>query len=660
MSTSSIDLTSSVLDVGTIVDSLIYVDGAPMRLIQNQVTALQNKASAYQSLNTKLSALSDKVNSLLFGDTNAPFVQPTSFSDRLSSSIFSQCAVTSSDDSLIAATASSANATGSYSITVSSLARANTEASSGFADTTTTQTGTGTLTITTGSNAPVSVTIDSSNNTLRGVCEAINNSRAGVTATIINDGSATPYKLLITANDTGTANSFTISDGLSGGQALGFSQTQGATDAQFLVNGVSITKSSNTISDVISGVTFTLKDETASPVTLRVDRDADSIVKAINEFITAYNAVNTYINSQFAYNASTKTAGLLSGDATLRHIQSKLQSQFTQTISNSFTDYTTLGQVGLDFNRDGSLSLNESDFRAALSDDFSSVAALFLGEGPPPGGTSVTDSRVTYGGKTSATQPGTYDILISTLAQQASATGNQTVTALASNETLTITNGTATAVVSLLQNDTITDVLSKINNELSAQGIAATAVNDGTDRIRIATANYGSSESFTIVSDVSDTPGSTGFGTSPVVATGVDIAGTINGHAAVGNGLTLTGAAGQPEEGLALTIAQTTTGSYGSITVAPAMGTGETSSALMSLFSALDGLTDPLSGPIHNATDGLNKSIDQLNNEIDAYQTRLDKEKEMLTQLYNQADEALRLMKVTQASLASQLSSLPS
>jgi flagellar hook-associated protein 2 len=658
MSTSSVNLTSSMLDVGSIVDGLINVDSAPMRNIQSKVTTLQSKVSAYQSLNTKLSALSDKVNTLLFGATEAPIVQPYSFSDRLSKSVFAKCGVTSSDANAISADASNANSAGDYSITVSSLAQAKTMASAGFSDTAATTTGTGTLTITTGSNNPVIVTINSSNSTLKGVRDAINNANAGVTATIINDGSSAPYKLLITADDTGTASSFTLTDSLSGGQALSLAQTQAATDAQFVVNGVSITKSSNTISDVISGVTFTLKDLTDSPVTLNVGKDVDSIVTALNEFITAYNTVNSFITGQFTYNTSTKSAGLLSGDATLRRIQSNLQSQFTQSVSNRYTDYNIVGQVGLEFSRDGSLSLDEAKLRSALSDNYAAVAALFLGDGTPAGGVTAADSRVTYNGKTPATQPGTYSVLIDSLAQQATATGNQTITSLSDDETLTITDGSATAIVSLLQNDSLSTVLSKFNSAFSGQGMAVTATDDGTGKIKIATNNYGSAQTLTIVSDKDDYSGTTGFGTSPVSVSGVDIAGTIDGHAAAGDGLTLTGASGQPEEGLSFSIAQTTTGSYGSITVASLTNGVEGSSILMSLFSIMDGITDPLSGPIHNATDGLNKSISSLNDEISSYQTRLDKEREMLTQQYNQADQALRLMTVTQANIQSQLKSL--
>ena len=662
MSTSSINLISSVLDVTSIVDNLIYVESFPVRTMQSQVTTLQSRVSAFQSLNTKLSTLSDKINSLLFGTTEAPISKPYAFLDRLSDSVFAKSAVSSSDDKIISATASKATAGGAYSITVTSLAQARSMASAGFADTTSTRTGTGTLTITTGSEDPVTVTINSSNNTLSGVRDAINSADAGVAATIINDGSATPNRLLITANDTGTANSFSIADNLSGGQALSLTQMQAATDAQFVVNGVSITKSSNTVTDVIDGVTFTLKAQTAaSPVTLKVERDLDAIVKAFNEFISSYNEVNTYIRNQFAYNSTTKMAGVLSGDSNLLRIQSTLQRQIVQSVSNPFTNYSVASQVGLKFNRDGSLSLDESQLRSALTSNFTGVAALFLGDGTPSGGgITVSDGRVTYNGKTSATQDGTYAIQVNTLAEQASVVGTQTVTTLSHAEILTITSGAGSAVVNLAQNDTLDTVLLEINSALSSQNMAVTASNDGTNKIKVSTNNYGSSQTVTVVSDRNGSTGTTGFGTTPVSDSGVDIAGTMGGHAATGNGLTLTGATGQPEEGLSLTIAQTTTGSYGTVTIAPETQGDEGTSILMSLQSLLDGITDPLSGPIHNSTDALNQSIRVLNDRISEYQDRLDVRREILTLQFEKADEALRLLSVMQANLGSQIAKLSS
>ena len=238
-------------------------------------------------------------------------------------------------------------------------------------------------------------------------------------------------------------------------------------------------------------------------------------------------------------------------------------------------------------------------------------------------------------------------------------TGSVSLDQLGNDENLTITydNGTPT-VANLLAGDSLTTVLQKINDAFTANSIPVTAADDGTGKIKLTTNNYGSGESITVVSDQPADDHTTGFGTNPVTVNGTNIAGTINGDAAVGNGLTLTGASGTPEEGLALLIAQTTTGDYGSATVVPAASGQEGASILVNLQTALSNITDPLSGPIEQATDGLNQTISDINNQINDYNDRLAVTQQMLTDEYNQANEALSLLSVNQASLTSQLNSL--
>lgn len=653
--TGSIDLISNQIDVASIVDGLMKLEHQPVDKLQTQANALQSKVSAYQSLNTKLSAMSDKVNTILYGKTEAPFTQPYSFEDRLSKSVFAKCTATSSDESKLTAEASNVNVSGIYNLTVSSLAQAQASKSTGLADKDTTSVGIGSITINIGQKDPATIAIDASNNTLWGLQRAINDAKLGITATVVNDGSATPYKLLISSESTGTANAFTISTNLSGGSAISFSNSQTAEDAEFVVNGISIKKSSNTIDDVINGVTLKLKDKTTGPVKLNLANDQDSVVSAINDLVTTYNSVNYYINGQFTYNASTKSAGVLAGDATLRDVQSKLQAQLAQGISNRYTSLGVTGQAGLEFNRDGSLTLNETKFRDALSSDFTSVAALFLGDGTVAGKATASDRRVTYDTKTDKTQSGTYDVTINSLAEQASAIGKQDITSLGANETLSISDGTTTALVDLKQDDSLDAILIKINTTFSTQGIAATASKDGTGKIKIATSGYGSSQELTIFSDQYNADGTTGFGTTPITVNGKDIAGKIGDHNATGKGFSLTGAE-PPEQGLSLSIAQTTLGGYGKVTVAPDAEGVEGSSILLNLASMLHGITDSLSGPIHNAVDGLNSNIKNLNDTISSSEERLSARREILENEYNAANQALKLMQVNQSQLTASLS----
>ncbi len=651
----SINLINGGLDVQSIVDNLIAAESVPITRMQRQESTFQSKITALQSFNTKLSALLTNVDKVAFNGDAPLFTAPYSFDDRFAGSIFSLRKAASSNDSIVSASASEGATSGSYSITVSSLAQAEAMGSANFTDPST-ATGTGTLTLQVGSNSPVNITIDDTNNTLDGIRRAINAANAGVTATIINDGTPqTPYRLLLTSNETGTANAFTITDA-GGAVGLGMVETAAAADARFTVNGVSLTKSTNTISDVIPGVTLNLKS-TAAPASITVTDDIDSMVSAIQSMVSSYNDITSFVRSQFQYNSTTQTAGILSGDSTLRNIQSTLQTTLSQSVSNAFTALAVVSQVGMKFNNDGTISLDTEKLKDALTSNLRGTAALLLGDGIPPDSVTATDRRIVYVGKTSATMPGTYDIQVSTAARQAGVTGNQTVTSLSKNEVLTIRAGTNEAVISLLKADSLSTVISKINAGLAANGISASAADDGTGKIQITTTAYGSDQSITVTSNSPGGAGTTGFSTTPTSGTGVDVAGTINGHSAIGRGNILTGATGQAEEGLSLRITGSDTGPYGSVTVASSSGdTG--ASILMNLHASLKSLTDPLSGPIQSAVDGLNRNISRLDQQISDFQDRLERRRAMLTAEFERASEALQLMNIMQTSLTSQLASL--
>ena len=657
---SSINVINSGLDVQTLVDQLIKLERAPIERFERQTTNLQSKVKALQSFNTKLSTLLNKLDNALYKGETALLSVPAGFARRFAKSIFAVRNASSSDESAVLAVAAKGASVGSYAVTVSSLAKARTEASANFADTDTTRAGTGTIVIQVGTKDAVTINIDETNNTLEGVRAAINNATAGVSATILNDGSSSPYRLLLTAKGTGTANTFTVTENLTGGQALNLTETQAAVDAQFTVNGISLTKSSNTVSDVISGITFTLRATTAAPVEVTVETDTDAAIAGLKELIDAYNEVASFANSQARYNAETKQAGILAGDATLRNTILKIQDALTRQITSSFTGLRYVGEVGLRFNTDGSMSLDETKLRSALESDLTGVAALFLGDGAA--GTaeniSLSDPRVTYNSKTAATQAGTYAVEITGLAQPASAVGGQTISSLAQDETLTITYGAVQTTVDLLSGDSLTTVLDKINAALAGNGVAAAASDDGTGRIMVTTTGYGSSEAITVVSNVDNIAGSTGFGTTPTTATGTDIAGSINGNAAIGSGFTLTGASGNPEEGLGLTIAQSATGGYGTVTFTPATAGEESDGILVGLRTMLKSVTDPLSGPIHRTTDAFNNTIKNLDQQISKYEDRLEVRRQQLLQEYTRADQALKMMSVLQSSLSNQLGTL--
>jgi flagellar hook-associated protein 2 len=378
----SIDLINGGLDVLGIVDNLIAVERAPIDRLGTRVETYQKKISAYQALNSRLLAFKTGIESLLFQGEDVPLSMPSEYADRLSKSLFALRTTVSSNEDVVTATAGKGAAIGNYSVAVSQLAKFHSFASNNFLSDTSTLTQTGTLVIQKAGEAEVTITIDETNNTLQGIKSAINSQNAGFTATILNDGSGTPYRLVITSDDSGTANALTITNNLTAGagDAVTLLETTPAQDAMLQINGVSITSSSNTVADAIEGITFDLKAESGTAA-IRVERDDDAIVAGLKDFVAKYNDVISYISSQSRYDATQKTAGILAGDFTMRAAHSDLASILSQSITISGDSFRVLSQAGITLTNSGTLSLDETLFRDKLSSDFDDVAQLFLADG---------------------------------------------------------------------------------------------------------------------------------------------------------------------------------------------------------------------------------------------------------------------------------------
>lgn len=490
----SLDVISSSFDVASIVSQLMKLERQPVFQLEDRVTSLQNKVTAYQNINTRLSALASSVNNLLYRSSNVPLVQLSSLDERMSRSIFTSRTATSSNDNILTASASgTTTSNGNYSINVMQLAqakisvtaqsyaltdnlgalfgtingvqislddaKAQAAATKAFAGGSDTIGADGKITIAgKGNSADITVTAgmtleqlrdainiassteglgitaavepaydedgithvgerlaitsndagtanafslkiddDGDENTpnlseslgfkntqsatnagIRELQTAINDAKAGVTASIIYDG--TGYRLTITSKETGADNGFEM-DGALG--ALGFETKVDAQDALLTINGILITSSSNTVKEAIEGVTINVKNVTKDNenVTLNVGVDNDTIVSAVKEIVSAYNNVSIYINSQFYYNSALESSGALAGDSTLRMIQQRLQSAVSQggVPFGENNGIRTMGQLGISFEKDGSLTLNESELRAALDKDFDAAAGFFLG-----------------------------------------------------------------------------------------------------------------------------------------------------------------------------------------------------------------------------------------------------------------------------------------
>ncbi len=383
----SVNSLSGGLDVQGIVDNLIYAEREPIRRLERQSRAYQDRISAYREFNSKLLAMQTGIEGILFHGAGFPLNYPSGLGSRLGHSVFSLRKAVSSDESVLQATAAKGTLTGSFAIAVSQLAQAAAHASGNFASDTATLLKTGTLVIQKGSDEAVTITVDETNNTLQGLRNSINSLNAGFVASIVRDGRAEPYRLVITSSSTGTANSLSITSNLDQGDgaAIHFTETLAARDALLQVNGIDVVSSSNTVSDAIEGVTLNLRAASGS-ATVRLESDLDAIAAALKEFAGKYTDIIGYIASQSRYDAAKKQAGVLAGDFVLRQAQGTLSGVIMRSVSPGGSAMAGLWQIGFKLANDGSLSVDESKLREMLTSNLTGVAEMFLADAPDGGG----------------------------------------------------------------------------------------------------------------------------------------------------------------------------------------------------------------------------------------------------------------------------------
>lgn len=353
----------SGLDINGIVDKLMAVERQPLTKLVAKEASYQAKISAFGSVKSALASLQSAAEKL---------------ADTDSYSVFS---AKSSDTAIVGASVSGSPATASYAINITQLAKYHTLRTNGNYTSTSATFNTGTLSISINGGTAVDITIDTSNNTLAGIRDAINDANAGVTASIVNDGSY--QRLILTSKTIGSAGDITVSvtDSGSGGdnaltdlQSANLVELQGADDAQLTVNGLSITRSSNTIDDAIEGVSLSLVATGSATVTTGPNTSA--VVSVFDAFVKAFNEAKKQIGSLTAYNSESQQAATLTGDATMRNLQSNLNQLVFSDVSGINGDIATLSDIGIRLQKDGTLSLDTAKLTSALNDETIDVVGL--------------------------------------------------------------------------------------------------------------------------------------------------------------------------------------------------------------------------------------------------------------------------------------------
>jgi flagellar hook-associated protein 2 len=618
-----------------------------------QITALQTQGQGYANLQTAFSNIQSGLTSLQTA-ANQLSLSTTSTIAGLSATV--------SNTNVLTATTGSAAVAGNYSLTVNSLAQVEQVASQGYADPNTTLQQ-GTMTIQVGSNSPINVTLTSQNDTLQGLANAINAAGGDVQASIINDGSSTPYRLLLTSTEPGAVNAIAVTNNLTTGSGASINPTQvtiqSAADAQISLGSgpgaLSVTSPSNTVTGLIPGVQLNLLSATpGQPVNVAVATNTSGAVSAVQSFVTAYNAVVDYISQNSTFNASTNQGGILLGNATTSNLSSALAAAMTANTSGS-TD--TLGSIGLSFNQSGDLELNQTTFTQAMSTAAGATAVqnLFAMSG------TASNTGITFISGTSKTQPSgptPYEVQITSPATQASATASNalasSITIDNTNNTFSVSvNGVTSAPIAITAGTYTPDQLAaqiqqQINSSSSMAGNLVSVTVNGSGELQITSQAYGSAASVAIGSGSAvGATGPLGFNGNET-GNGTDVAGdfVVNGQteAATGTGQYLTGKSGNANTaGLEVQSTLTAPGTS-SLTVSQGLAS--------QLNQVLNEYLSPISGQLTTVNSQYQTDINNINAQITKDNTNLQTQTSSLQQQFAAMEVSVNNLKSVQSELA--------
>lgn len=362
----------SGIDFGVIRDAILDQRSRPVTQMQTRVSNYNSRIDSLKQLNTALAALTSAAEAL----TNRDLGTGRS--------------ATTGDATITTATATSTANLGSYDINVTRLASTLAQASRSFSSTTAPVLAGGATTATFelrkgGAAEGVSITIDSTINTLAGLRDAINAQGAGITASIIDiNGDGTGQQLVLNSKETGAAGRVELVETTSTGtlddlniRSLNpIDSDFTKLDAALTVNGLSVTRSTNTITDVVAGVTLNLKK--AGSTTIGVTQSTE-IENKLRGFINAYNTIQDAIASQYKKDSKNRPTGILAGDATLRNVQQQLRGAFSAASNGNGGTLTSLADIGITTTETGALALDSAAFNNVLKSNPDDVKSLLFG-----------------------------------------------------------------------------------------------------------------------------------------------------------------------------------------------------------------------------------------------------------------------------------------
>jgi flagellar hook-associated protein 2 len=653
---------SSGLDTTSIINGLTAIESQYIQQLTQRQTTIKTQQSAFDDISSKLQALQTAVESLT-NSVSGPFDGHT---------------VTSSNPSAVTAAASSTAVPGQYTFTVGSLADANQIASQGFSSPSDTIKQ-GTLTLQVGSSAAVTVTIDSSNNTLQGLANAINAAGGNVTAAVINDGSSTPYRLLLTSGSTGVANDIQVTNNLTSGTGASIdpknTTVQAGTDAQITVGSgsgaITITSPSNTVDGVIPGVTINLLQANPSqPVTLTVANDTSGATTAVQNFVTAYNGVIDDINQNDSYDATSQTAGPLLGNFTIENLSQSLANSVTQTIASVNPNLNNLTDIGLSFNNSGDLQFNSTQLQKVLNGQVPGVSAADVKALFALTGTSTNTgiSFVSGGANTKPTNGTPYQVQVTQAATQGQITATNS---LGATTTIDNTNNVFSITVNGRQSGPLTIAPGSYTQAQLASAIQATIDSDtqlagsgvsvgvSNNELQITSQVYGRASTVAIGTGSAVTSGILGF-TGSESGIGQDVAGyfLVNGkiETATGFGQILSGNGGNANtDGLQVEVTLTPS----QITDTPEASLTVSSGTAQNLNQILNQYLTPSTGILAASDTQYNSQISDIGKTITDQNNLLQSKITSLQNQFNAMEVTLSTLSALSQQLSTQFAAIP-
>jgi flagellar hook-associated protein 2 len=764
----SVDGLASGLNTTELIKTMIEYEMRPVYSEQNKIKANRALIDAFNVLKNNLVALKTDAAGV-YRRTN-----------------FLGFSAISSDEDLLTASAGRTAAEGSYSFTVSRLAQKHQVSTSAFSDRDTTAIGTGTVSITVGSGSAVDITVDSSNNTLQGIADAINASEADVSAMVVDvSGDESSFKLLISGGQTGENQRIVIDEDLTGGTGLQlgsvaevaegtwsgssqaasggnytgnsnasftFTVTGGGTvgtdeielsytdggdisgtvtvpssaaagtefefyggakvslssgtvvegdtfsvdvtsstvqapvDSQITLGStegggtpLTVESSSNTVSGIIEGITLNLhKADPSSVVTVDVGADTESMKEAVTKFTDRYNKLVEFFNKQFSYDSEEREeGGALFGSSYALRISESLRSKMSGMVFTADNYYNNLPSIGITTDTDGTLSVDAARLQEVLEEDPGKVADIFSTSG------SSTDTNIEFMLASADTRPSHlvsddgYEVNITVAASRAemegssitSPGGGSPIVIDSSNNTLKMkVNGTEGSEITIAEGSYTSgsDLAEAIENavnsdsELEGNPIEVRFVDEGggNGHFVFNTEEYGSSSTIEFLDTTGDSIYTDIGVTTGHYSRGTDVAGTINGEEATGNGQFLTGSDGNEyTDGLRLKVTLTRDqlisqgSSQGRVIVSTGIGSRVTD--YINDITAED-------GAIASRVDGLEAKEDSMNEYIESIKERIEKKKSRLTAQFLNLETAISGFQSQESFISGMISQLNS